>query len=131
MSQPLLKHLQLIYRNLYFNKTHCEGLKANMGARVTQWVPLYSFCSWITKWCFAVDIADLENNDDDEDDDDDGNDDGDDIDDDDDDDDDLPSKDKEMKDETVEKPSKAKTETRKRKAMDTEEEGSPNKKVWY
>ena len=67
---------------------------------------------------FAVDIADLENNDDD-----DGNDNGDDGDDD------VPSKDEDMKGETAEKPSKAKTETRKRKAMDTEEEGSPNKKV--
>lgn len=46
-----------------------------------------------------------------------GNDDGDD---------DLPSKNEEMKDETAEKPSK--TESRKRKAVDTEE-GSPTKKV--
>lgn len=46
-----------------------------------------------------------------------GNDDGDD---------DLPSKNEEMTDETAEKPSK--TETRKRKAVDTEE-GSPTKKV--
>lgn len=66
----------------------------------------------------------MENNDDD---DDDGNDDGDDIKDDGDD---LPSKDEEMKSETItaETPSKAKTETRKRKVVDSEE-GSPNKKV--
>ncbi|XP_020612106.1 DNA ligase 3-like isoform X2 [Orbicella faveolata] len=71
----------------------------------------------------STNIADLENNDDD---DDDGNDDGDDIKDDGDD---LPSKDEEMKSETVtaETPSKAKTETRKRKVVDSEE-GSPNKK---
>lgn len=61
----------------------------------------------------STNIADLVNNDDD---DNGGNDDGDD---------DLPSKNEEMKDETAEKPSK--TESRKRKAVDTEE-GSPTKK---
>ncbi|KAJ7388204.1 DNA ligase 3 [Desmophyllum pertusum] len=70
---------------------------------------------------FTVDVADLDDNDDD--DDEEGNDDGDD-----DDDDDVPSKDEEMKGETAEEPSEAKTETRKRKALDIEGEGSPNKK---
>lgn len=58
----------------------------------------------------AVGVADQEESDDD----DDGNDDGDDIDDDDDD---------------LEKPSKATTGTRKRKALDVAGEGSANKKV--
>ncbi|KAJ7393415.1 DNA ligase 3 [Desmophyllum pertusum] len=69
----------------------------------------------------STNVADLDDNDDD--DDEEGNDDGDD-----DDDDDVPSKDEEMKDETAEEPSEAKTETRKRKALDIEGEGSPNKK---
>lgn len=60
----------------------------------------------------AVAVADQEGSDDD----DDGNDDGDDIVDDDDD---------------LSKSSKAETGTRKRKALDIEEEGSPKKKVKY
>ena len=67
-----------------------------------------------------VDVADLEDNDDDE------NDDGDDIDDDDD----PPEKDEGTKDESPAKePTETKTTTRKRKALDFEGDGSPNKKV--
>jgi len=86
----------------------------------------FAKCSSISDFELLFDVVDGAEPQREDDDDDDGNDnDGDDIIEDDDDSD-HESKDEEMKDEELSKP---KTETRKRKALDGDGEGSPNKKV--